>query len=277
MKLLHKVVKSSQGFMYNGVVAIDNTVVVKPKAVEIDDDDIDEVEEKNRQIEQRIQIEVSNRLAAQQRALSEKEKKAFEDIQNQKNKIVSEALLQAKKIKDDAEHDAIIIKENAREKGYEEGLEDGKREAVEQQQKNIDATVKLLADINQAKESLYISHENEILDLAYEITQKITLSEIKTDKSIVFNIVKQALKSFRNSDYVKISLAKSDVSADVVTDEEFLKKIAGNIPYIDIELLPDAKSGTVLLDNDKEIIDASVPTQLDLLKEILNNSKKPED
>lgn len=276
MRLLHKVVKSSQngGFLFDGVVSIDNTVVIKPKPVKVEGLCADEAEKANELIEERIQTEVLNRIASHERELSDKEKKAFEEIELQKSKIISEAMISANKMQSDAENECIVLKENAKKKGYEDGFTEGKKEALQSEKEHIDEVVNLLSEINKAKEDLYISYENQILDLAYEIAQKITLSEIKTDKSIIFDIVKQALKNFRNSDYVKISLAKCDVQASVVTDEEFIKKIAGNIKDIEIELLPDAKSGTVILDNDKEIIDASVPTQLDLLQEIMNSSKQ---
>lgn len=274
MKLLHKIVKSSRGVTFDGTVAIDNTVVIKPKPVEVVGESGDEADELNRQIEERIKIEVSNRLAACERELSDKEKKAFEDIQTQKSKIVSEAMLKARNIVDDANKQAVIIKEEARKSGFLKGEAEGKAEVKKQMQENLDKTALLLKEFTDAKEQLYISHENEILDLTYDITKKITLNELKTDKEIIFDIVRQSLKAFRNSDFVKISLAKCDVEASVVTDEDFVKSISGNIPDVEIELLPDAKSGTVLIDNDKEIIDASVPTQLDLLKEIMNNTKK---
>lgn len=276
MKLLHKVVKSSRngGVEISGVVSIDNTVVIKPKPVKVENEDEAQAQEANRLIEERIQTEILNRIASHEREFSEKEKKAFEEIELQKSKIISEAMITAQKMKTDAENECLILKENARKKGYEDGFTEGKNEALESEKKHIDDVVKLLSQINEAKENLYNSYENEILDLAYEIAQKITLSQIKADKSIIFDIVKQALKNFRNSDFVKISLAKCDVDVSVVTDEAFIKKIAGNIKDVEIELLPDAKSGTVILDNDKEIIDASVPTQLDLLQEIMNNSKQ---
>ena len=276
MRLLHKVVKSSQNgnFSFGGVVSIDNTVVIKPKTISVEGLNKEETRQSNDLIEQRIQTEVLNRIASRERELSEKEKSAFEEIELQKSKIISEAMVAAQKMRNDTEQECLVLKETARKKGYEDGFTEGKSEALKSEKKYIDDVANLLTEINKAKEDLYISYENQILDLVYEITKKITLSEIKTDKNIIFDIVKQALKNFRNSDYVKISVAKCDVDASVVTDEEFLKKIAGNIDDIEIELLTDAKSGTVILDNDKEIIDASVPTQLDLLKEIMNNSKQ---
>ena len=90
----------------------------------------------------------------------------------------------------------------------------------------------------------------------------------------IFNILKQASKTFRNDDYLKISFAEGDVDENIVTDLEFIRGVVGNIKEIDIEILPDAEEGTVIIDNGSEIIDASVPTQLDLLKEIMNNSRR---
>lgn len=276
MKLLHKVVKSSQngGVAINGVVSIDNTVIIKPKPVMVEGIFSEELDEANKLIEERIQTEILNRIASHEREFSEKEKKAFEEIELQKSKIISEAIRSAHKKRNDADNECLILKETAKINGYEEGFTAGKNEALQSEKEHINNIVKLLSEINKAKEDLYNSYENEILDLAYEIAQKITLSQIKADKSVIFDIVKQALKNFRNSDFVKISVAKCDVDVSVVTDEDFIKKIAGNIKDIEIELLPDAKSGTVILDNDKEIIDASIPTQLGLLQEIMNNSKQ---
>ena len=275
MKLLHKVVKSSQDVQYNGYVSIDNTVVVKQKPIQtISDDADDENGSKHSALEQRIQTEVLNRLAAHERELSEKEKQAFEEINVQKSKIITEALAEAEKIAKEANLQSLVMQEKARQKGFDEGFQEGKSEALKQEEKNLKAVADLLIELNNNREAIYIENENALIDLAYDLTKKITMSEIKTDREIIFSIVKQACKSFRNSDYVKISLAKCEVSEKVVTDEKLLRKIAGNIPDIDIELLQDAESGTVIIDNDKEIIDASVPTQLDLLKEIMNNSKK---
>ena len=124
------------------------------------------------------------------------------------------------------------------------------------------------------KKELIISHEDELLKTVMEMVKKITLNELKTDQDTIFRILRQASKSFRNDDYIKISFAEGDVSENVITDLEFIREVVGNIKEIDVEILSDKESGTVIVDNGHEIIDASVPTQLDFLKEILNNSRK---
>jgi len=266
MKLLHKVVKSSQGLNYDGIVSIDNTIVIKPKYIfDAEEDGF------NNQLAPELESEVRLRVAHFQNEMSIREQQVHNDINNNRSKIISEAMTEAERIRRDAETEAIVLREKARDTGFESG----RQEALSQMSNSINAAASLLSELNAKKDTLYISQENELIDLAYDMVKKITLSEIKTDRDIIFGIVKQACKNFRNSDFVKISLAKCDISESVVTDEKLLKFIAGNIPDVEIELLHDAESGTIILDNDKEIIDASVPTQLELLQEIMNFGKRP--
>ena len=265
MKLLHKVVKSSQGLNFDGEVSIDNTVVIKPRISNNFDNDIQGEEFPE------IGNEVRIRVAAFQQELAKKERQRLDEINTEKSKIITEAMTEADRIRRDAETSAYIMKEQ----GRQEGFDAGRRDAIAEISSSIKAATELLSEIKSQKEAIYIANENELIDLAYEMVKKITYSELKSDRQIIFGIIKQACKSFRSSDYVKISVAKCDVSETVVTDENLLKKIAGNIPDVELELLPDAESGTVILDNDSEIIDASVPTQLEFLREVMNSGKKP--
>lgn len=269
MKLLHRVVKSSNIVNFDGEVSIDNTVVVKPKSVEnAFDENAEEIVTEEESVF--VEEDFTSRLEELELEFSEKERILHEEINLKKSKIVSEAMTEAERIRKEAETGAIVMREQAKEIGFEAG----KLEAHNQVKDKLNALSELISEINSKKEEIYLSHENQLIDLAYELVKKITLSEIKTDKEIIFGIIKQACKNFRNSDYVKISVAKCDISESVITDEKLLKSLAGNIPDIEIEVLPDADSGTVILDNDKEIIDASVPTQLEFLKEIMDSGKK---
>lgn len=262
MKLLHRVVKSSQGINVSGVVSIDNTVIVRQRIAQIDDEEeLSEVELKERYnaLEQQLEQDYRDKLAR---------------VEREKNEILENASVHAQAMLSQANNDAERIKQDAKNSGFAQGYQEGKCEALAELSSQLNSAKQLIDQLNSEREAVYIDNENALIDTAYEMTRKITLSEIKTDKDIIFNIVKEACKNFRNSDYVKISLAKCDVEENVVTDQKFIKKIAANIPDVEIEILSDAQSGTVILDDNEEIVDASVPTQLDFLKEVLNASKK---
>lgn len=266
MKSLYKIVKSSQEINFDGTVPIDNTVVVRPVFLSEDPEE--------QRLAERIEIEVQNRLASIKRELSQKEKIAFEDVNTKKAAIIEKANADAANIVADAHKISDAIREAAREQGYSEGMARGIDDGSVQAQKYIKAAALFLAEIKEKKEALYLTYENEILDLAYDMATRIIRQELKTDQNTIFNIAKQAAKSFRSSDFVKISLAKSDVSETVASDINFIRSLASNNTEVEIELLPDAESGTVIIDDDNEIIDASIPTQLELLREIVNRSKK---
>ena len=277
MKLLHKVVKSSRISENGEPVFIDNTVIIPVKPIFSEDNPEDEDAlrrrlEKERH-EKELQSEISRQVDAIKNQLEQENAEYLQKSENMRQKIINDAKAQADEIMKKVKLDAETELENARKKGFEEGFNAGRGEALSQCETYVKTAAQFLSEINSRKEAYFIQNEEKLLDISMEMAEKITLEELKTDKNVLFRIVEQAAKNFRNSDYIKISFAKGDVSREVVTDLEFIKTLVGNIPEIEVEVLPEAAEGTVILDNNSEIIDASVPTQLELLKEIMKNSK----
>ena len=285
-----KVVKPSQAvFDYNNSVAIDNTVVLPPPP-EDSDEFISFREQKQREEEERIrriqeQQETEARIqreieAGIERAMNERHMvingerdRILEEAKAQANSCIAEAKAAAMQYLKRAEQEAAIAMENARKDGYKDGYATGKKESLAKCESYLKAAAGFLNEINSRKEAYYISNQEEMKDTVMELVRKITLTELKTDPHILEEIIAQAAKNFRNSDFVKISLAKGEVSEKLKTDAKFLKELISFIPDIEIEILPEAEDNTVILDDGSEIIDASVPTQLDFLQEIIKNTR----
>ena len=217
--------------------------------------------------------------------ISARKKKMDEDYErivtagkNSADKMIEDARSKTKAVFAAAEEECERLKEKSRKEGFEAGFEAGRKEALKKCEKYLETAGALLSEINSKKEAYYISHEYELCETVLDMVRKITLSEIKTDPEVIDRIAANAAKSFRNSDYVKISVAQGEASREFVTDKEFVKSLIPFIPEIEVEELDplDAPPGTVVLDNGSEIIDASIPTQLDFLKEIMKNSHKEE-
>lgn len=190
-------------------------------------------------------------------------------------RLISEAKTKTKAVLDAAEEEGKKLREQAERSGYEAGFEAGRQEAREKCEKYLEAAATLLSEINSKKEAYYIANEYELCNTVMDMVRKITLAEIKTDPSVIDRIAANAAKNFRNSDYLKISVCRGEASKELVTDREFLKSMIPFIPEVEIEELDpeDAPEGTIVLDNGSEIIDASIPTQLDFLREIMKNSR----
>lgn len=284
-----KVVKPSQAvFDYNNKVAIDNTVVM-PEPPEDSDEFLSfrekkEREEEERQRKLREQVETENRIqreieAGVERQMNERHMvingerdRILEEAHQQAETIIAEAKSAAMHYLRQAENDNAIAAEKARKAGYTDGFASGKKESLAKCETYLKAAAGFLDEINSRKEAYYISNREEMKETVLELVKKITLQEIKTDPKIIEGIIAQAAKNFRNSDYVKISLANGEVAQKLRTDANFVKELIPFIPDIEIEVLNEAEENTVILDNGSEIIDASVPTQLDFLREIVKNT-----
>ncbi len=284
-----KVVKPSQAvFDYNNKVAIDNTVVM-PEPPEDSDEFLSfrekkEREEEERQRKLREQVETESRIqreieAGVERQMNERHMvingerdRILEEAHQQAETMIAEARSAAMHYLRQAENDNAIAAEKARKAGYTDGFASGKKESLAKCETYLKAAAGFLDEINSRKEAYYISNREEMKETVLELVKKITLQEIKTDPRIIEGIIAQAAKNFRNSDYVKISLANGEVAQKLRTDANFVKELIPFIPDIEIEVLNEAEDNTVILDNGSEIIDASVPTQLDFLREIVKNT-----
>ena len=272
-------------------VAIDNTVVIKQKEIPAEETEGDNVfrefvaeditdvvfepSETPEEIALRELSEKEELLKQKEAELSEKE----QFLNSEYERLMKEAEEKSKALFEEtiknAEADAEIIRKTAAEKGYSEGNEKSKATA----EKYLSAAAELVSQATAQKEAYYISHKDELIETACFLAEKLIATKLSEDKSVIANIAANAAKDFRNSERVKISLAAADISAEATADVDYLKSLIKGIPDIEIEILENAKTGTVVLDNGSEIIDASVPTQLDFLKEIMENSRirKTED
>ena len=271
-------------------VAIDNTVVIKQKEIPAEPegdnvfrefvaedvtDIVFEPSETPQEIALRELSEKEELLNQKEAELSEKE----QFLNSEYERLMKEAEEKSKALFEEtiknAEADAEIIRKTAAEKGYSEGNEKSKATA----EKYLSAAAELVSQATAQKEAYYISHKDELIETACFLAEKLIATKLSEDKSVIANIAANAAKDFRNSERVKISLAAADISAEATADIDYLKSLIKGIPDIEIEILENAKTGTVVLDNGSEIIDASVPTQLDFLKEIMENSRirKTED
>lgn len=270
----------SYSFGGNEPVKLDNTVMMPLSEAEMELSE-EELQQKRREekaaeekkFNEAVDAKVAEIIEARRNETERERLKILDSAKKAASSMAEDAKSATAAVLERATKECAILKEKAKAEGFKEGFDEGKRQSLEKCSKYVDASAQLLSDINSHKEAYYMENERELRELACLMVEKITGEELKADPKIIERIIEDAAKSFRNSDYIKISLADGQISRELKTDVKLVKKIIPYIKDIDIEILPDAEEGTVILDNDEEIIDASVPTQLDFLKEILRNTR----
>lgn len=233
----------------------------------------EEKAEQERRINEEIETRYAQMLAERSAALEQERAKILEDGRSEAAAISAKAKADTMAIMEKAKRECAILKEQAKKEGYDEGFADGRKESLEKYEKYIDASGRLLSEINSRKEAYYVSAEEEMRQTVFELVNRIVRTELKINPQVVDGLIADAAKNFRNSDYVKITLAEDGITERFRTDEKLIKEIIPFIPEVEIELDEDAEEGTIIVDNGSEIVDAGVPTQLEFLKEILRTTR----
>lgn len=183
----------------------------------------------------------------------------------------------AHSIIDEARAEGEVIKKNAHTEGMKQGYDDGYKQGYDEGYVNAlkkcrDTLLELKETaeaVDARKAEIFLEYEHALFDTIFDIAQKITLDSLKQkDKAVITKMLREAGKRFRNSKNVKITLSKLDISERAMLDEELLKDIFRNTQNIEIELNPEAPSGTLIIDNGVEITDAGVQTQLMMIEQL---------
>lgn len=149
-------------------------------------------------------------------------------------------------------------------KGHKEGFEKGKKEAEEKYknlaiklegefQEKIKIVETFLKNIEKEIRELIINMDKEILNLALDIANKITLKEVKTDPEIPLRIIKEALNYIAEGTELNIKVNPEEYS---FLEENLSKHIP---PSQKIKLIPDESisKGGVFIETSLGVIDAT--------------------
>lgn len=274
------VFKAGRGYYYPvqptaETVVIDNSIKLKPVAPLSTAEDTEEVaetaeiaEKADEEALQRSRLidEEIEKVKQHYRAEGEK---ALADARERAKKILSDTEKQAQDYAAMAKEQAEAIFEKSKADGFAKGHEDGYAAGLDKCRDMLAELKRLSEQMVSDKAELFDGYEVEIFDTVMEIVNRITLNSLgQKDKAVIRKTIKEAGKSFRGSEYVKLTLSKTDVSEEMAADTDYFKKLFTNVKNVEVEVLKDAPSGTVIIDNGSEITDAGIQTQLKMIEEL---------
>lgn len=277
--------------LYGGGVDISNTVVINrpqtaeapsakpvqpekgaPVAVEEEKPDIAaEFALRMHMLEEREEqlVKQQAELAALKEQYIEQGKEVILEAKRRAEGIVASANESAAQITAEAEagRDDVFIK--ARAEGFEQGKKDGVEACLAAGRDVLDEAKYFAEKINTEKEDLFAQYEKDIFDTIMTIANKVTLDSLTAkDSTVVKKLIKKAAKEFRNTDRIRITLDKNGATEELAADYEYLKELCGGVQHVEVELLPDAEPGTVIVEAEGEITDAGIQTQLRMIQEL---------
>lgn len=183
----------------------------------------------------------------------------------------------AEKTVADARSEAEALRARAREEGRKEGYDEGHKQGYDEGymkalKKCKDSLLELealTAKVGEEKNNIYARYERQLFDAIFEIAQKVTLTTLaQKEKGVITRMIREAGKKYKTSKNVKIMLSALDISDETEIDEELLREVFRSSENIEIEIIPDAPQGTLIIDDGSEITDAGIMTQLKMIEQL---------
>lgn len=196
---------------------------------------------------------------------------------------LDKALRQVEEILDVARQEAIEIKAEAREKGFKqgeaEGMEDGYRQAYNENIKKMEAdrenvlkqVKESIAEMEVLKQELLDQHLNELRDIAVAIAEKIMRVGLQSSGDVIKRMIISATEKLTKTQWVKIYISKYDAELMAEGDTALLRSLSYLSDNIKIITMEGEEQGTCIIELPKGIIDASINTQMENIRGILNN------
>lgn len=210
---------------------------------------------------------------------AEEEAKEEQFATERANEIISEAEKKAEQILADARGQADILRQKAFRDGYEEGCQNGTRDAYEEQRKLLDQEIRQLqtnaADVIESvsieKAKLLEQYVDDLKRISLAVAEKIIQTSLQSSGDIVKRMILAATDKITKKRWAKIYITKCNASVSMEVDAEFMEALAHLSDSIKIITMDNGEEGTCIIELPDEIIDASVGTQLENIKDILNN------
>ncbi|HCR83120.1 hypothetical protein [Muricomes intestini] len=208
-----------------------------------------------------------------------------ESEENETQDIMEAVYAQAKSILDAAKKEAEDIKTEAYQTGFSAGNEEGYRQGAGQARKvynlrfeaEFKALQKQLAEdikeVENAKEKLLEQYIDDLKNIALAIGEKIVQTSLKSSSEVVERMILSATGRLKKSAWAKIYIGKGQETIDVRGDVKFLQELSKLSDNVKIIMLEEEDAGTCIVELPDEVIDMSVKTQLENIKEILNNAR----
>ncbi len=223
--------------------------------------------------------------AAKAAILEEARKQAQEmlaDASAESEKLIEEAKQQAQKLIEETVQKAT---EEASDKGFAEGYKKGQNEGYMAAENAINEGMiqeaaafreeleASLKEFEERKEEILGNSLNDLTDLAVNIAEKVIKISLRSSKDVVAKMIVAAAEDCRDKQWAKVYISQDEKALAMNLEKELidaLNQISSNVKVVVME---DEPSGTCIIESPDQIVDASVGTQLDNIRQIVSDNR----
>jgi flagellar assembly protein FliH len=180
--------------------------------------------------------------------------------------------------------DLNVLKENyakkiqraereAHQKGLSEGIHEGRELQKKETLQSIQALSALIQDLSGLKKNILEAAEEQILQLALAIAEKVIHMETTTNRDVIQNVLRAAMKSIVDRENMKIRVHPQDFQYMLEIKSDFLKNFDG-IKNIVFEEDASITRGGAILETMFGEVDARVDQQYNAIKSVMTTAPR---
>ena len=196
--------------------------------------------------------------------------------------ILADARREAEQYKETAraevEAEMEEARKAAREEGYSRGYAEGMAEAMqegklERERMTLEQIKGIEAFLEQAareRDRMLDNAREELKDLAVAIAEKIIHVSLRNSSDIILRMVDSATDTHKRCEWAHVYVSDCDVGGKAYTVPELTAALNHIAERVRVIPMPDEEAGTCIVEMPDVILDASVSTQLENVKETLD-------
>lgn len=220
------------------------------------------------------------------RRLQEATEREAEQILD-KARAEADAILESARTSANREAEALC--EQMREKGYQEGfaegrqagyeagqelgLEEGRAQLREQHEQTINDVERFFQEAADQRDMMFVRAQDQMRDLALTVAEKILRISLQSSSEIVARMVQHAVEKLKRREWVRVYISKGEVQRCVQADPELAASLMSLSDHVKIIPMESDDPGACIIEMPDEIIDASASTQMDNIRELLQDMK----
>ncbi len=216
-------------------------------------------------------------------AAADPEQDLLRELREEAQNALEEARKKAEEILAEAEAEARQEREQAREAGLREGYEAGYREGREKAESECRQELKdtlssfeedmrqALKSVETAKEKCVRTYLDELKDCAVAVGEKVIHISLRSSGEVIKQMIISATEKLKKTAWVKIYIDKPDYDMMMEADADILDELSHLSDNIKFIVMDKEDRGNCIIEMPEEIVDVSVNTQMENIKDILEN------
>lgn len=199
--------------------------------------------------------------------------------------ILEDAMRQAEEMMAQVRLEAEELRRKAQEEGYDDGYrkgyQEGHQEAYSDYKLKLDYELEqfqremkeAIEKVTEKKEEILNKYMEDLKRVTLTIAEKIIQTSLKTSSEVVKRMILSATSKLKKNQWAKIYITKNSIGAMVQGDVDLLRELTYLSDNIKIIAMESEEDGTCIIELPEEVIDASVNTQMENIRDILNNAR----